>query len=243
MDCRTKECGRKAEFRGYCRNCYSRLMRSGKLEKLPVKTKDKCKVEECQRLVGSDGVKGFCSMHYQRYKKHGDPRISHNNTLKGDTLAQKLRLNYKEDEYGCWIWQGYKQKQGYGVIGTGAGKKTALVHRLAYEFWNCPIPEGMLVCHHCDIPSCINPDHLFLGTNQDNIDDKMSKGRAYTGVHTGEKNSMAKLTDKQVAEIKRLLIHKRKSQVDIARQFGVSPTTILHIKQDKRWKHISWPKK
>jgi HNH endonuclease len=83
----------------------------------------------------------------------------------------------------CEEYPGYRNRRGYGVIGRHTGNK--LAHRVSYELHIGPIPEGMLVCHHCDNPPCINPKHLFLGTQKDNMGDCSSKGR--TGnVHRGK---------------------------------------------------------
>ena len=88
-----------------------------------------------------------------------------------DRLSEKLSIN--EDE--CWIFNGAKTPKGYGLI---AYKGIEIyTHRITYELHIGPIPEGMLVCHTCDVPSCCNPSHLFLGTSQDNVDNMMDKGR------------------------------------------------------------------
>lgn len=79
----------------------------------------------------------------------------------------------------CLEWQGVRGKAGYGKTGAGGrGGKTLLTHRLAWELTNGPIPEGMCVCHTCDNPPCVNPDHLWLGTHDDNMRDKVAKGRS-----------------------------------------------------------------
>lgn len=77
----------------------------------------------------------------------------------------------------CWIWKAYKNRQGYGRIGTSAGKSINAT-RVCWVIHNGPIPEGYFICHKCDNPSCVKPDHLFLGTRQDNIDDMMRKKRS-----------------------------------------------------------------
>lgn len=76
---------------------------------------------------------------------------------------------------GCWEWQAHRNPEGYGVIGIDRVPVGA--HRVAWELTYGPIPEGIYVCHHCDNPPCVRPDHLFLGTNSDNIIDAMSKHR------------------------------------------------------------------
>jgi hypothetical protein len=98
------------------------------------------------------------------------------------TIQQKLEKRYEPvTETGCWLWTGVTMWQGYPVLAIGSRKlgtrKQVRAHRLSYEIYNGPIPSGMYVCHKCDVPICINPNHLFLGTAADNIRDMMAKGR------------------------------------------------------------------
>ena len=81
-----------------------------------------------------------------------------------------------EPNSGCWLWERSHNGVGYGTLGVGNGK-SALVHRLMWELTNGPVPDGMFVCHRCDMPPCCNPDHLFLGTPGDNMRDMHAKGR------------------------------------------------------------------
>lgn len=96
---------------------------------------------------------------------------------------------------GCWEFSGCKDKNGYGIFGF----KQKRAHRVSYEFHVGKIPPGMFVCHKCDNPSCINPDHLFIGTPKDNMIDKAIKGRSVRFV--GENNPMAKLKDSDRLDI------------------------------------------
>ena len=80
-------------------------------------------------------------------------------------------------ESGCWLWTGASIGKGYGSINAGKHATSMLAHRAAYECFVGPIPDGIHVCHRCDVRYCVNPAHLFLGTNLDNIHDSMKKGR------------------------------------------------------------------
>jgi len=131
---------------------------------------------------------------------------------------------------GCWTWMAFRRK-GYGRFRLGTGCENA--NRVSYALYVGQIPDGMLVCHRCDNPSCVNPDHLFLGTNQDNISDMDSKGRRH--VSRGTKHGMAKLSDAEVLEIKKAPGKQR----DIAKKFGISQAMVNNIKLNKNWKHLN----
>ena len=120
------------------------------------------------------------------------------------TIYQRLIRNIKINKTnGCWEWQGSK-RNGYGrmIIGsrTDGTRKTVSTHRLSYELHYGEIPQGMEICHKCNNPCCINPDHLFAGTRQDNIDDRERKGR--NNPPKGEKHAKAKLTEADVLQDK-----------------------------------------
>lgn len=168
-----------------------------------------------------------------------------------DTLEQRLwnQISKSEDPHGCWEWIGSLNKKGYGVGGTvqgygyitlGAGKKKKgqkfYAHRLVYALANGPIPDGLFVCHKCDNPCCCNPDHLFLGTNQQNMDDMIRKNRSPR--RSGENSTNAKLTSLQVQHI-RYENERGVLQKVLAKQYGVSLTTISRIIQRKTWKEVA----
>lgn len=93
----------------------------------------------------------------------------------GASLNERLYANTEPNERECWIWLGARISTGYGQVHWQG--RACLTHRLSYELWHGPIPQGMHVCHTCDTPACINPDHLFTGTQLDNQRDKNAKGR------------------------------------------------------------------
>ena len=131
---------------------------------------------------------------------------------------------------GCWLWAGNIDKDGYGRFGLDG--KTQRAHRVAYQFFCGKIPKGMCVLHQCDVPACVNPDHLWLGTNSENTQDRCKKGRS--GRSKGEKNGGSKLTELQVSEIRQRLKAGEKSQ-SIASIYGMSNTTVWRIGKGKRW--------
>lgn len=122
-------------------------------------------------------------------------------------------------ESGCWLWLGAWQGCGYGHASRNYGNRAA--QRLMYEHLAGPIPEGMLLCHKCDTPPCVNPDHMFLGTDADNAADKSRKGRA----------GGFKLTREQVAVIAASTEDPRV----LAYRYGVQPQAIRHIQKNKGW--------
>jgi len=131
----------------------------------------------------------------------------------------------------CWVWRGVRNAEGYGKIGEGGVHgRTLQAHRVSYELANGPIAKGMFVCHHCDNPSCVNPAHLFLGTQADNTQDMMNKGRSARGDGIG----ISKLISQQVYEI-RAMLDRGISQLLIAGKYGVSQTAITRINTGKTW--------
>jgi len=130
---------------------------------------------------------------------------------------------------GCHLWIGPK-REGYGRLKI-QGKMIG-VHRLVYSMSKGEIPSGMLVCHSCDTPACVNPEHLFLGSDKDNSDDKVSKGRQARC--PGELNGRAKLTAEQVLRIR----NDNRLLKEIAADYGVTLSVISHIKTRRSWKHI-----
>lgn len=136
----------------------------------------------------------------------------------------------------CWLWVGgTKSDKGYG--GFYLNGKNMGAHRASWILHYGEIPEGMHVCHTCDNPKCVNPEHLFLGTNADNRQDSVDKGRANGGSIPGSQHYNHKVTEDIVLLIRKLRSEGHK-QKDLAVQFNLDPTTISDIIRRKSWKHI-----
>ena len=137
----------------------------------------------------------------------------------------------------CLIWKGYRNKRGYGYI-TMDGKPL-YAHRIAWEMEHGAIPKGMYVLHRCDEPSCVNVNHLFLGTQANNMADMVSKGRQSKGVlhgikRRGELNGKSKFTEEQILAM--LALRKAgETQDSVARQFGTNQGYISDIENGKVW--------
>lgn len=131
---------------------------------------------------------------------------------------------------GCWLWLGVIDHKGYGTISIN--NRTVLAHRASFEAKHGPIDRGLCVLHRCDEPLCINPDHLFRGTQLDNLHDMMQKGRHRT--MRGEKSCHAKLTTAQVLAIRS---DARPVKI-IAAEYGVSGHSIYEIKARRNWAHV-----
>lgn len=185
-----------------------------------------CDVEGCD---GDHEAKGLCSKHYQCLRKGGDPNIPSRLEL---SLEERFRakLAPQDPVSGCIEWTGGKSN-GYGQI-SRAGKM-GQTHCLAWELKHGPIPPGMCVCHRCDNPACCNEEHLFLDTKAGNNADRDAKGRQVTP--KGEAHGSAKLTEANVAEIRRRLA-AGEFQHKIAAAFGISINAVSNIKTGKTWK-------
>lgn len=148
---------------------------------------------------------------------------------------ERFKSKIEISESGCWHWTGAKFSNGYSMVCIRRGKKkTFLAHRISWMMFNKQsIPDGKVVRHKCDNKQCVNPDHLCLGTYQENNLDTVRRGRS--NHVTGEQCPWAKLTDQQVIEI----LQSDEKQVTLAKRYNVNQATISQIKNGNRRKSIS----
>lgn len=137
-------------------------------------------------------------------------------------------------EHECWMWTGRIRDNGYGII-TSRGRRPYYTHRVAYSHAFGVIPAGLSVCHRCDNRACCNPLHLFLGTQNDNVQDCVQKHRTATGA----KNGQSKLTAQQVNEIRRRFASGGITKKSLALEYGVGQMAIGRIIRGERWSHLS----
>lgn len=165
-------------------------------------------------------------------------------------LIDRLLAKVVKLSSGCWFFCGTKNGAGYGTIGLGSREEgKGFAHRVSYELHNGPIPEGMVVCHSCDVKLCVNPEHLFLGTQYDNIKDMKSKGRGCSGerwhasrppetILRGDKHGRSKLTEQDAIEIIRLFREECLNKTQIAKRFGITREMARNIINRRNWKHL-----
>lgn len=197
---------------------------------------------DCEK---QDGAKRFAEkqagkIHTPR-KKRGMMIVSYERLISNTDKCKNPKA--------CWNWLKSKNEKGYGK--TRSEGKLHYTHRLSWELVNGKIPVGLFVLHKCDNPSCINPNHLFLGTSKDNFEDMMKKGRSNhpTGIRhgsktkpdkvvRGEKIFTSKLNTSLVLEIREIKKSTGVSNNVIAEKYGVTPPTIRHIVNRTSWTHI-----
>lgn len=152
-----------------------------------------------------------------------------------NTIENRFHTKVTEkDKNGCMLWTAFINPKGYGLFKFNG--RTMPAHRCSYELHFGKIPKGMCVLHKCDVRNCVNPDHLFLGTQIENIKDMCKKGRNSKSV--GMDNPKSKLTDRKVKNIK-MKLSQGITITKLAKQYKVAECTIGFIKSNQTWKHIS----
>lgn len=165
-------------------------------------------------------------------------------------IRQRFFAKVKKSE-SCWLWQGAKDRKGYGVFSMGSRRRPngtrrnsmVLAHRVSYELEFGPIAQSgksrrLCVLHSCESPDCVNPKHLFLGTNLDSVRKMDAKGRRKTKTLRGADHGNAVLTEHQVREIVRRHFDDKVPQRHLAVEFGVAASTVNHIFTGRLWKHL-----
>jgi len=186
----------------------------------------KCSQSECQRKSVS---RGFCDKHYRRLLKYGSPDVyGSRKVAEGDEIA-RFHQKYEKQENGCWIWTGGTRPNHrgtfYGRHHLDDGQAEG-AHRFSYILRYGPIKPGTYICHKCDTPLCVNPDHLFASDHRGNMNDMVEKQRSFRG-RGEQKVGRAKLTNDQADQIRQMNL----SQSKIAKIFGISQTSVGRIKR------------
>ncbi len=152
-------------------------------------------------------------------------------------MRKRFELHFKKlGKNDCWLWESCRTRQGYGQFRVN--NKMLRAHRVAYEMYRGKISQGLCVCHSCDNPSCVNPNHLWTGKHQDNMDDKTMKGRGVRPpLVAGEKHGMSKLTENNILEI-RQEASSGQSRKALSKKYGVTYSAIGYIIRRDTWRHV-----
>lgn len=190
----------------------------------------KCSVEGCENQFVA---RGYCGAHYMA-ERRSNPQFSIERPR--GSLEERFFRKVQKTE-SCWLWTGNKRRLGYGSIQEGGkGSPTLSAHRLSYRIHKGEIPEGMVVMHSCDNPSCVNPDHLSVGTYKENTADMIAKGRKRTVAPLGVGNGKAKLNESLVQYIRQ---NPHKSHAALARELGVGANAIRGVRIGRTWSHVN----
>lgn len=205
--CSIDGCGKPHHAKGYCTTHY---------------TQGDCGVDGCGKPAR---IRGWCPAHYKRFRLYGSPTGKAQRATPEQRFLAKVN---KDAPNGCWEWTAHLDKAGYGRFNPN--RKPVFAHRWAYERWTGPIPRGKAICHRCDNPRCVNPEHLFAATQTENLADMWSKGRGVWG----ERHPVTKLTEEDVLEIRRRFARGERPR-SIARDFDVGEAGVEQIGMGKTW--------
>lgn len=189
-----------------------------------------CCIKGCDNQVLAMGL---CNKHWRRNRKYGSPVASRNYLSHGLPVETRFNERIRKHPNGCWNWLGSTDLDGYGAFHAEVnGVKYKKAHRFSYAFHKGAVAAGSCVCHTCDNPRCVNPEHLFLGDPKTNALDRSLKGR--NRIPQGEESPHAVLTEKQVREI---LLDPRPF-LQIASDYNVTQQTISDLKNRRSWKSL-----
>lgn len=188
-----------------------------------------CKIVPAERLT-------LCNNCYRYKRRTGKDRTPEIIAIRKGQASKQTRILWflekieeKVPLSGCWIWKGSFMRAGYGQFQY---KYAFTAHRASWLFFKGEIPKGMDVCHHCDNRKCVNPSHLFLGTHQDNMDDRSKKDRQCRG----ERYPKAKLKDQDISDIRR--DYRYGNGQLLADKYGIGKTMLHNIVKRKAWMHV-----
>lgn len=191
-----------------------------------------CSIENCNKVHYG---RGWCAKHYQRWRQFGNPMIVYGRIMERETPEHRyfwLHVTKSADPNACWLWNTGTDIENYGKATWE--NKPILAHQLSWFIEHGVMPK-MALLHSCDVPACVNPNHLREGTCKENSEDSVQRGRNIKG----SRHPLAVLTESKVRRIKRLLQQGRLSQRAIADQFKVNKSKISHINTGISWKHVS----
>lgn len=190
-----------------------------------------CSIDDCCKPAPTDK---YCRMHRKRLYTTGRLDLK----PKPSPIERLMAKVEPVTESGCWIWTGHTYGIGYGSIVIDGTRVPA--HRAAYTEFVGEIPEGMLVCHRCDVPACCNPDHLFLGTYKDNMRDCVTKGRFKAAEHASKaREARIRLNPEAVKVIKYASEYMDISVKRLAELHGVNIDLIYKIRRGEAWANVT----
>lgn len=222
--CSVIGCEKSNYAKGLCKKHYQRMRSSGTTDD-PYQAMT-CSAPGCESTAKS---KGLCVKHYTRLIRYGD--IQATKVIVGDDIS-RLKSSMVISATGCWEWSKFR-KNGYGVAGLNGRLEQA--HRASWMVFKGEIPEDMQINHKCNNRPCINPDHLYIGDQLQNMKDMSDANRGKW--HKGNDNAQSKLNDESVKEIK-LMIESGATNRSIAAFFDVSQSCISQIKNGRTWTHV-----
>ena len=176
--------------------------------------------------------KGRTTKRVARYADLSKPVFSKTALAAGKHILERISIS----ESGCWEWTKHLNHCGYGCMTFRNGPK--LAHRISYSVFVGDIPDGMNVLHRCDNRKCVNPDHLFIGTQADNVADMLLKGRNKSNPARGERTHSAKLTDEAVLTIRSMYVPRKVTLKLLGDMFGVCEAVVHNVVHGKTWRHV-----
>jgi len=187
-----------------------------------------CSIDGCGQALYA---RGWCEMHYARWHRKGSTDKFENTQPTRDEILARFEAKVEKTDT-CWLWTGCINSSGYGTISVRG--KCHMSHRLSWDLFKSKKIGKQFVLHMCDVRNCVNPSHLFSGTQNENIADMIKKGRQRTGRLAGIKHGMSKISEDDVRTIR---ASKQTAPV-LAKQFGISRSNVGMIRTGKTWRHL-----